>query len=707
MHTNCCSTSVLLPLFCALLAQAALIPTTTSIESAILLGLPVVNVFGTSSPASVASVPLSSRNIVLAFISKGQPIPENEVKDTLVEADLAINDLARNYPNKRIDNDRFEYRRPNGNMLIIIRTKLGEEITWMELNRVLQGLYRYMAAGVGTEQTHYQALEFEIEASGQEKPDIGLGLVWYFPPTESQVQKRVRLPPTMALDNEGTLPPLDVTSPRSSSKMLRTLPNATLALPGANNVQEAIIFPIPQTSLSLSFYFFGPSIPSQSVKATLQGAMAKVRPFLNGPSEMSPIENDAFRWVLPLSREAGIPVAVTVFTYHSHVITWRQLFDVLFGLYAFTTTFGTDLEEPHFQVLGFRIVDLSGSKLGVGTVSYFRSGISQLANTRGTNDNVSLSQPLGTPNISLFNPVMDSDSIVYPVANTDIILFFTFLGDTPIPPVEISAAISGAQQKIADMVALFPDNPIPGVFKDISTSGRMSTNIFVYSEKTITWKELDQVLTGLLHFCDDDQDHNHDRMLVFEIDLESESRGRVGFGTLLYVASDPVSVEERSFVVNDTVLRLPTNTVVSKPGLTSLTVPIPYPIPGTPITLTFTALGFPIPSVYVNAAFRSALRGIQNHVMHHPNTPIPNDQWDRRGEVSKVWITIIAYDGNKITWQELSYIIAALLHFMTETGEGRCCDLAFLIYKVGQVATGYGSVEYQLSEDSVFANTGQ
>lgn len=703
MRTSCSTTSVLFPLFYALFAQTALLSATKSSGNETLLVLPIVNVSGTPPATDAVPHPVSSRPIVLAFIAKGRPIPEHEAIGTLVDADLAIADLARDHPNQRIINDRFEYRLPTGNMLISIRTNLGEEITWAELRRVLHGLYRYMAAGMGTEETHYQELEFEIEAGGQEKPNIGYGLVQYFPPTENEVQKRVTLPFPISLSNEGALQLSNLTFKQPANETLRRLPNATLALPGTNNVREDMIFPIPKTSLSLSFYYFGPSIPAQSVKATLQGATAKVRPILSGPDEMDPIENDSFRWVLPLSREAGIPVAVTVFTYPRHEITWRQLFNVLFGLYAFTTTFGTDLEETHYQVLGFRIVDHYSRNLGVGTISYFSYGAGQLGRRAPSIDNgIPLQRPSAS-NVSLI-PAAVSTSIVYPVAHTGITLTFTFLGDTSIPPGEINRAISGAQLRISRAVVQTPEKSISGRFADTSTSGRVSTNVLAYAEKIITWEELNDILWGVLHFCQDDQEH--DRQLVFEIDINVSGRGRVGFGTLLYVQPDPTHVEKRAMVANDTTLQPPTKTITSHPSLTPLAVPIPYPIAGTPITLTFNTFGPPIPVIYVNAAFTSALRKIQIHAIHHPDTPIPNNRWERRGVVSKVWITVVAYNGNEISWQELSSVVAAVLRFMTETGEHRCRALEFFIDKVGEVETGYGSVAY-FPDDDVSVQTRQ
>ena len=526
MRISHSSASVLFSLLYAYFAQAAILPAPLSLRNGTTLDLPVVNVPGTSSTAGVPWIPvsLSTRQMILAFIERGRSIPEDEVKETLIDADQAIAELSHNYPTQRITNDRFEYRRPNGNMLISIQTCPGEMITWKELARILQGLYQYMTAARGAQEiaeTHYQTLEFEVEARGQEKPNIAYGLVWYFDPTGHEVQKRVTLP----------LP--NLTSPRPSNETAIRLPSTSLVLPGTQD--EPTIFLIPQTSLRLSIYYFGPSIPARSVEATLQGAMAFVRPHLNGQTEKDPIENDAFRWILPLSPKAGIPVAVTVFSYHRQLISWRQLFDVLFGLFAFATTFGTDLPKSHYQVLGFRILDQNTLKqLGVGTISYYRSETGQLAKRVETIDHGTF---LGRPNASI-TPSLDlvSTPIAYKIANTDITLTFTYLGDTPIPALEINAALTLFRARISPSVRRTPNVDISDKFRDVSEDARLSTNLLVYADKAINYKEADQVLMGLARFCQEDQ--AHDRVLVFEIDIVGEGRGRVGFGTLLYVPPD-------------------------------------------------------------------------------------------------------------------------------------------------------------------------
>ena len=326
------------------------------------------------------------------------------------------------------------------------------------------------------------------------------------------------------------LPLPNLTSSRPSDETTIRLSDTTLVLPGPEDVPT--IFSIPHTSLSLSIYYFGPAIPARSVEDTLQGAMASIRPHLNGQTEKDPIENDAFRWILPLSRKAGIPVAITVLSYHHNLISWRQLFDALFGLFAFATTFGTDLPQSHYQVLGFRIVDQNALRpLGVGTISYYTSETGQVAKRAETIDHGIV---LRRPRASNAPPLeLVSSPISYKVANTDITLTFTYLGDTPIPSHNINTALRAAREKIAPSVTRTPDSIIQDKFRAASGDSRLSINILCYADKAITYRETDQILRGLAQFCQEDQ--AHDRVLVFEIDIVGATRGRVGFGTLLYV----------------------------------------------------------------------------------------------------------------------------------------------------------------------------
>ena len=141
------------------------------------------------SPPATPS--LTYRIIDLSFTQRGRPIPPSEVEDTCYSAVKSIEDIAEDHPDERIFNDRFEYRREGGDMLIVVAADRQQSLTWRELGRILTALMRYMTGGVGTSQPHCQALEFEIIVPRQGR--IGVGLVWYLPPESHETERKNRL----------------------------------------------------------------------------------------------------------------------------------------------------------------------------------------------------------------------------------------------------------------------------------------------------------------------------------------------------------------------------------------------------------------------------------------------------------------------------------------------------------------------------------
>ena len=130
----------LLLLFHSLLAIVAALPPPLSAANATSLQLP------SATPTHPDIV--TTRQVILAFVAFGQQIPENEALDTLGGAVQAIGDYVRAYPDQRITNDHFDFRRKSGNVLIAITTSMGEEITWSELLEILQTLRRYMVSHI-------------------------------------------------------------------------------------------------------------------------------------------------------------------------------------------------------------------------------------------------------------------------------------------------------------------------------------------------------------------------------------------------------------------------------------------------------------------------------------------------------------------------------------------------------------------------------
>ncbi|MCJ1458487.1 hypothetical protein MMC28_008860 [Mycoblastus sanguinarius] len=671
MYASCAFAPLLLPLLYIQPVIAALIPSLISTPNETLVRLPNVSVVEASPVAVVTSGPLSFRTILLAFYYKGQPIPRSEVEDTFASAEQAIIELVEQHPNQDIPNGRFEYRRRGGDMLIVISANVGDWLTWNELDRALIALFRYMSAGIGITEEHYQALEFDVETEDHQA--IGRGLVWYYGSGSSRVQKRVAFP-TLTSTGNGTL---------------HQLPNSTSSLQSSKSGQDPIPYPIPWSTLNLNFYFLGPPIESKNVDDTLQGALSQVRPWVEGPYQNAPIDADGFQWVLPYSPEVKIRVAVTVFADHL-AVSWKQLYDILTGLQGFITNVGTDLRQQHYQVLGFRIDDMYKGRLGVGTLAFYTPGIGEIEKRAGVADGPFTSSTLSTTTKA--TPIrvpstMDSSQssataanfVKWPIPGTDIDLTFTLLGDA-IPQLEIIGLIEGAQRNILIAVQNYPDSPITSNRFQFSTgSGYTLLNIIAYREKTITWLKLSQILAGILEFCSE----GDNRALVFEIDIGEQ--GRVGFGTLLFY--HPLAGEMAK--------RKAGNATLSSSAPLTVTTSIPYDIPQTPITLVFEWLGTPIPSFEVTATLTTALRKISSTVARRGNQPIPGNVFDYRDNVNDIGIFFGIYPYASLAWRELSDILVGMLQWMTGAGEdGHCVDLAFRIKLMDIGTVGTGSIWY-------------
>lgn len=672
-------------LFSALLATVAALPAPFSNTNTSLLQQP--------NPPATSLDLVTFRKIILAFTSFGQEIPESEVEDTFTGAERAINDLVEAHPDERITNDQFNFRREHGNTLILISANVGGSITWRELSRVLQSLHRFMSGGAGVPDEHYQALEFKIQALPL--IDVGFGLIWYFPPGSAIMQKRAS-------------PPLPISIAQETDLLAS---NAASLLLGPNANDDPILYPIPRTCLTLKFYFLGVPIPADIVKFTLQGALAKVRPWLNGAHENDTITNDYYQYITPFTH--GTPrVAVTVFSYRGHSMSWRILFEVLFGLFQFATSFsGSNLKQEHYQILGFRIFEESFGKLGVGTISCYIPGevdsVKRAQAGKEIFDGSALSRKtaprvLQLPQVSNSTPLHSADarnaestsptavatSVVWPIFGTDILLTFTFLGD-PIPPHEVTATVMGAQRYILPILDQSPNLPIvDNHFRYRSNDELVAISVLAYRDKVITWTKLSQVLAGMLQFCVD----NHNQVLVFEIDIGEQ--GRVGFGTFLYAhaSRNERAVEKRALL---STAFLPSNAAISPSSPVGTPAAIRFPILLSQDNLLFTDHGPAIPSNELRVNLEYALKDTGLMIDEFPNQVLHSGAYEVQDE--NLTITISAHTGYEITWLQLDDILLGLRDFVTGCGSHSQTyfqALDFQVNRPGQGNVAYGLVRY-------------
>lgn len=675
-------------LLSALLVITAALPAQFSNTTTSLLQLPNAN--DTSLDI------LSPRKIRLAFTALGEKIPKSEVDDTFAAAEQAIRVLIERRPEERIPNNRFEYRRKDGNMLILITANVGQEITWADLETILASLYRFMTGGPGVPDDHYQTLEFLIQAL--HAVNVGFGLIWYFPPALISIEKRAMPPPSMS-KVEG----VDLLARNVTGSML-----------GLNTTDEPIPYPVPRTSLLLDFYFLGIPIPPDVVKSALQGALAIVRPKLNDGHEHDTVTGGSYQYITQHESRGYPRVAVSIFTYHGRYISWKQLFDVLFGLFQFATAFNEqNLEREHYQILGFRIIHDELGKLGVGTISYYIPGKTDMAKRAQSSNEVfdrpamsatEIPTPLqlpqlgrstrvnstGADSITSFLSTKFAAAVKWPIVNTDIVLTFTFFGD-PIPPQEVSSTIRGAQQLILPILQHRPDQRITDDhFRYRSDDGLIAISVLAYQNKVITWVKLSQILAGMLQFCMSD----HNRVLVFEIDIGEQ---RVGFATFLYARASPAISAVDKRVWNNSVSSQP-NAAISPPRPVGTPASIPFPVLFGGDNFLFTELGPAIPPFKLRIRLDYALREIRPMVDGFPDEMLYSGYYEVKDE--NVIITVGAMILHDMTWLQLDHILIGLRDFITGSGsisQTHYQVLELQVDRPGEGGVAYGSVRYPVS----------
>ncbi len=682
---TCIFTSVLQLILCALLSSAAALPTLIS-----LVNPPIVQA-ANATATSTGLVPLGTafpfrfQNIVLVFTNFGKGIPQIEVVDTLAGADRIATDYLDTEPQQGIPQNRFEYRLPQGNVLLAIRGPVGKEITWRQLYRALQALIRFMIILRPPAGPHYQELEFNINSD--EGGTLGNGLIWYFRPDSEEVQNRTITSPVLAVSDGSLLQKRTITTPvltvsDGSLLAFNESSNVTLAL---GSEDDDVFFPIHGTSMTLDFYYLGLGLPRAIVEANLEGALEYVRKYSSGPYENYTITHNRFHH---MTSGATSKIATTVFHSNSHQISWLELSYVLYGLQQFVL--GRNEENTHFQTLGYRILDDIQGKIGVGTLAYYDPmppGVERRAMADGESSLGSALTQIAKPtNQSFLSVFKDSIPVPMPwsIPDTDLTLTFTLVGND-IPLNELLALLAATQLRIALCVTGIPNAPI-GSFHFQNSPSPLAISVVTYKGKTITWLELHQILVGLGPFC---AEEGHSRAWLFWINAAGQ--GRTGRGR---ISSDPgQTLIQRRASGRGSLSRFD-STFLSPDNATAIQQQYPrYPIPETPITLEFDFIGSnTISPIDLSATLTSALRTIEPHLRREGAQAIPDVEWVYRDSVTNIAFGVIVLPGRTLSWQQLSWIIIGLMHWMTEPGLGDCKNLNFDIQIVDQGVAGVGSV---------------
>ena len=478
---------------------------------------------------SQASVPYPVPNtaITLNFTHFGFKIPVVRALSTIYDARQQVQSHLAPNSDDVTKKDIFVYSTRSTTpasrvCLVVVRAYGGPELSWLQLDQILEGLTQFSSGAGIDRQVHYQALEFEVNLTDERR--IGVGLLWCTPARgrgAAEVEKRVETPIAgQEMDKRVNL------VSRLTNETSLTLSNASVLL---SYPTAEVSFPVLGTNISLAFVWLGNPIPSKMVNEALRGAILKISPFLQKPGSEQMPHNRFFYWT-----PAG-KVRVSIQIYGTIHLSWSQVNSVIAGLFRFTNGIGTMYEQEHFENLGFDVRDENGGNMGYGNL--LATPVYNI-DTVYAKRSPRMPPPINSTLLQLYNrptsphPLSPpTETRTWPIPNTTITLLFIYMG-APLPAREVDAAIRSACRRIAPAISLVPDSPI-GDDGFENHVGTVQVTVTPYEGSSISWSQLGQILTGLLGFCA----APHKQLLAFEI--EAEDRGRIGAGTLwVYDGSD-------------------------------------------------------------------------------------------------------------------------------------------------------------------------
>lgn len=510
------------------------IDATLGLENETLIRLPKGIPWSPETSTFQASIPypVPDTAITLNFTHFGFPIPVVRALSTIYDAREQVLSHLLPKPEDITKSNVFDYStRSNSSAprdcVVTVQAYGDLELSWLQLDQILAGLAQFSSGAGIDHQVHYQALGFDVNLSGERI--IGIGLLWCTP---SQHRGAVEA------ENRAAIPNADLELGKRSNPPPR-LVNETTPIPSnTSNPLSSFIaeipFPVPGTSISLNFVWFGSPIPSKMVDEALNGALRKITPFLKR-SGSAQIPHDRFFYTTPAGK-----VRVLIQIYGTIHMNWSQVNSILAGLYRFTNGIGTAHEEEHFENLGFDVKDEEDGTIGYGNFiavpARSRQAISAVDGKRST----PISPP---PNSTLLPQLYDLSTLppstpyIYPIPHSDLNLLFTYIG-APLPTNDVNAALLTAQQRIRPAILTIPDQPIAESGFE-NHAGSVSIVVTPYEGAELTWRQLHEVLRGLAGFCQ----LPYARMVVF--DVEGEGFGRVGAGRLWPVGREEVGVVRR------------------------------------------------------------------------------------------------------------------------------------------------------------------
>ena len=406
--------------------------------------------------------------ISLTFDPFGSGIPSAAVNAAFGGAITKIHPFLQSRPDDPITNDEFKYQAIGGSVHIGVAAALRHGITWQLLNTVLRRVSGFMNGVVGGRQ-HMQALTFEISKGGNR---VGEGFVLYHPDSP-------------------------VPSLKDAILVARATPSLELSTVNATH------YIIPDTNTKLVFGFFGDAIPNSCVSSAFEGAHSQIV-YLSSLHPGLPVPHNRFDY-------SRLGVRITVLANQRTTMTWKQLSQILGGLYGFMVG-----PPEHNQVLTCEIFEIGHGNRGYASVWYNPPSVQV---TKRALLNTTLVRNVGH---SLF-----------PVPDTTIVLEFNYFGKS-IPGHTLEDAIWAALGQIGRSWPAHAAAPIPGDSFFQALKG-VKISVFAYVGHVLSWNQLYTIMWGLfLYVTGADKGEKHHMGLNFDVD--DAHIGRLAYGTVRYRA---------------------------------------------------------------------------------------------------------------------------------------------------------------------------
>ena len=307
-------------------------------------------------PVSEASLlyPVPDTAITLYFTHFGPSIPVLRALSVIYEARQQVQSNLASGPKNAVDEDRFSYSTQSDSSTspicsIVVQAHHSHSLSWSQLDQTLAGLTQFSSGASSDNQFHYQALAFSITTSPS-SAKLGTGLL-SCSPTLNQ-------PPT---------------APSKKRATQNTTPKLLLPLP--TNLTDHPSFPVPGTTITLTFIWLGPPIPATTINTAHHGAFTEITPHLPAINHPKPIPNNKFVYTDISAGNKKMETVLQIFgNGGGMVMTWATVNTVLSGLYRFVNGIGTLHGREYYRCLDFEVWDWvrgggeDGVKIGYGNL---------------------------------------------------------------------------------------------------------------------------------------------------------------------------------------------------------------------------------------------------------------------------------------------------------------------------------------------------